>query len=127
MNKVWIRIRPILGLLLLLSVCSLLSDSKYQENSDSSYFKQAKCISGSSSFPEGDGGLLNADLNRWFEGKGKGQNAKSANCGKCQEKGNSFKFSKSLSSFSSTKNVFGFGFSFSLSSNFGSMFRDFTE
>ena len=60
-----------LGLLLLLSVCSLLSDSKVtcQENSDNSYFKQAKCISVSNSFPEGNGSILNVDLNRWCEGR----------------------------------------------------------
>ena len=46
-------------------------DSKVtcQENSDNSYFKQAKCISGSNSFPEGNGGILNLDLNRWCEGR----------------------------------------------------------
>ena len=76
MNKIWTRICPILGLLLLLSVCPLLSDSKYQvtcqknsDNGGNSYFKQAKCISGSNSFPEGDGGVLNADLSNWFDGR----------------------------------------------------------
>ena len=80
MNKVWTRICPILGLLLLLSVCSLLCDSKVtcQENSDNSYFKQAKCISGSNSFPEGDGSGLNADLNRWCEGRNRYDFANSA-------------------------------------------------
>ena len=75
MNKVWTRICPILGLLLLLSVCPLLSDFseknfqlKYQENSDNEFFKQAKCINGSNSFPEGGRGFLSADLSRWFEG-----------------------------------------------------------
>ena len=86
MNRVWIRASSILGLLLLLSVCPLLSDSKYQvtcqENSDNSYFKQAKCIKGSNFFPEGDGGVQNLVLNRWCEGKGRN----------CQAQGNSSSF-----------------------------------
>ena len=110
MNKVWTRICPILGLLLLLSVCPLLSDiCEYQENSDDVFFQQnqAKCISGSNSFPEGHGSIPNVDLNKWFEGKGEGRkcciltghkNSKYGKFGRtyCQEQGNSFSFSSKL-------------------------------
>ena len=58
-----------MALLLLLCVCPLLSDAKYQvtyqensDNGDNLYFKQAKkCISCSNFFPEGDGGTPNVD------------------------------------------------------------------
>ena len=130
MNGVWTRICPILGLLLLLSVCSLLSDSKYQENSDNSYLKQAKCISGSNSFPEGDNGCLNAVLNRWCNGQRQCHiPAKLGNFCIRQDQGNSFKIYQSLSSFLSTKiqsllHNLDFRCSFSSGS---SMLRDFYE
>ena len=105
MNKIWTRICPILGLLLLFSVCSLLSDSKYQvtcqKNSDNGgnlYLKQAKCISGSNSFPEGDRDVLSAVLSTQTEhGNGKlllpgigGSPGKIFNS--CQMQGNPFPF-----------------------------------
>ena len=83
MNKVWIRICPILGLLLLLSVCPLStnlcelnSQVKLQEkvkvNSENGFLKNpAKCIYGSNSFPGGGRGVLKEDLNRLCEGTGR--------------------------------------------------------
>ena len=101
----WNKTSPILGLLLLLSVCSLFSDSKYQatcqknsDNGGNSYFKQATCISGSNSFPEGDGCVLNAVLSTHTEhGNGElllsgigGSPGKIFNL--CQTQGNPFPF-----------------------------------
>ena len=78
---------PILGLVLLLSVCLPYSFFVSLKKSDNVFlfFKQAnfanhcdkmvatryqaKCIDGSNSFPEGDRGVLIADLNRWWVGK----------------------------------------------------------
>ena len=70
------------NLILLLSVCPLLSDAKYQvtcehqANSDNVFFQQsqeqAKCINGSNSLPELDRGIMNVDLSRWHEGQGYG-------------------------------------------------------
>ena len=41
-----------------------------QEKSDNVFFiKQSKCIDGSNFFPDGGRGSLNADSNRWCEGK----------------------------------------------------------
>ena len=122
MNKVWIWICPILGLLLLLSVCPPSNfcesqeksynvffkqeNSKLQEkrNSDNGFFKQAKCIDGSNFFLEEDSGILNVDLTKWHEGPNISTAMKKIkircndNCNstydnsECQEKGNSFKF-----------------------------------
>ena len=51
---------------------------KFQEKSDIVLIKPPKCIDGSNFFPDGGRGILNADLNRWSNGKSE-----------CQEKGNS--------------------------------------
>ena len=71
MNKVWIRAKsPILGLLLLLSVCPLLSDNS-EAKSEVKCIKtfkediyQSNSVSYSNSFPEGDRDNQNADLSR---------------------------------------------------------------
>ena len=59
---------------------------------------QSKCVNGSNFSPEGDGGVLTADLNRWCGGRNRCDFAKSAKFGKCrkygriyfQEQGNSY-------------------------------------
>ena len=103
-NKFWSRAKsPILGLLLLLSVCPLLSDNsevKSEVNSAETFSKyinyQPNHVSCSNSFPEGDRGILSVDLSRWCEQTLVHENGIRDKCGKCklnnvcQAKGNSF-------------------------------------
>ena len=105
MNGVWTRVKgPILGLLLLLSVCPLLSDNSKAESEvkcAKSLFKessfQPNSVSSSNSFPEGDRGNPSTDLSKWREHISV-VNEMHKECGKynlsqvCQAQGNSFCF-----------------------------------
>ena len=75
MNKIWTRICPILGLLLLLSVFPLLSvqvvsDGLFCDPSESSNNQStstSKCVSGCNFSPDGDRRVLNAVLSTHTE------------------------------------------------------------
>ena len=101
MKKVWTRICPILGLLLLLSVFPLLSvqvvsDGLFCEPSNSQ--STSKCVSGCNFSPDGDRSVLNAVLSTHTEhGNGElllpgigGSPGKIFNS--CQTQGNPFSF-----------------------------------
>ena len=108
---------------------------EYQENSDNVFQtnqEQAKCINGSNSFPEGDRGVLNTDLNRGCKGfnDSKGNEYRTYYQER-QEQGNSLLFKLSVKLpvklpvkfLSSSSSSFGSSFTFSFGSILGDLKR----